>query len=225
MESINYKGFKIEIENDENPMNPRTDWDNGSVMVCKHRKYSLGDKDHGINLDGCDGWLDIKQAIVEQKSPIVILPLYLYDHSGITMNTTGFNSGFDSCQVGFIFVDEEKAEMIGWTKEYIETLSKRDSEEYKGKTRVEILTDFMISDVETYDNYISGQVYRFNIEDCEDGNCGGYYGDEHEKSGLLDSAKDTIDVEIKRRVRKRILKLKELILAKVPMIYRQLPTI
>ena len=35
----------------------------------------------------------------------VLLPLYLYDHSGITMNTGGFSCPWDSGQVGWIFAD------------------------------------------------------------------------------------------------------------------------
>jgi hypothetical protein len=149
-ESIEYRGYTINIESEDSPMNPRTDWSNGTTMACQHGKYSLGDENHDVDLDGCNSWADVKQAIIDQKSPIVILPLYLYDHSGITMNTTGFSCGFDSGQVGFIFVDEAKATEIGWTKEYAKTLAKGDDENYKGKTREEILTDFMIGDVESH---------------------------------------------------------------------------
>jgi hypothetical protein len=220
MEIIEYKGFEIKIENDEYPSNPRTDWDNGSIMVCQHNRYSLGDEKHGVDLSDCNSWADVKQAIIDQKNPIVILPLYLYDHSGITMNTTGFSCNWDSGQVGFIFVDEAKATEIGWTKEYAETLAKGDDEKYKGKTREEILTNFMISDVEIYDNYLTGNVYRFEVYGC-----GGFYGDDHEESGLLDHARSAIDCEVNYKVKQRVEKLKEYIKAKVPVIYRKLPSI
>ena len=230
METVNYKGFKIEITSDDCPLNPRTDWDNGSTMVCQHGRYSLGDENHGVDLDGCNNWADVKQAIIDQKNPIAILPLYLYDHSGITMNTTGFSCGWDSGQVGFIFVDEETATKIGWTAEYAEQLAKGDDEKYAGKTREEILTDFMLSDVQVYDDYISGQVYRFEItdkdgEEVEDGSCGGFFGYDHDKSGLLDHAQSTINAEVSYKIKQRIKKLKELIKAKVPVIYRTLPAL
>ena len=38
-------------------------------------------------------------SLVEQMDGMVILPLYLYDHSGITMNTCGFSCPWDSGQV------------------------------------------------------------------------------------------------------------------------------
>jgi hypothetical protein len=230
METVNYKGYNIEIKSDDCPLNPRTDWDNGSIMVCQHNRYSLGDEEHGVDLSDCESWADVKQAIIDQKKPIAILPLYLYDHSGITMNTTGFSCNWDSGQVGFIFVDEETATKIGWTKEYAEKLAKGDDENYAGKTREEILTDFMVSDVQVYDDYISGQVYRFEItdedgEEVEDGSCGGFFGYDNEKSGLLDHAQSTIDAEINWKIKQRISKLKELIKAKVPVIYRTLPSL
>ena len=40
----------------------------------------------------------------------MILPLYLYDHSGITMNTTGFSCPWDSGQVGWIYADKRRIE-------------------------------------------------------------------------------------------------------------------
>lgn len=39
----------------------------------------------------------------------IILPLFLYDHSGITMNTSGFNCPWDSGQVGIIYISKKKA--------------------------------------------------------------------------------------------------------------------
>lgn len=230
MEYVNYKGYNIEIKSDDCPLHPRLDFDNGTVMVCQHGRYSLGDENHGVYLDDCNSWEDVKQAIIDQRNPIVILPLYLYDHSGITMNTTGFSCHWDSGQVGFIFVDEAKAKMMGWTKEYIKTLTNGDNERFKGKTREEILTNFMLSNVETYDNYISGQVYEFEItdkngEEIEDGSCGGFFGYDHEKSGLLSHAKSIVNSDINWNMAKRIKKLKELIKAKVPLIHRTLPSL
>ena len=44
-------------------------------------------------LDDCLSALSTGElfSLVEQMEGMVILPLYLYDHSGITMNTTGFS--------------------------------------------------------------------------------------------------------------------------------------
>ena len=39
------------------------------------------------------------------KSKVAILPLYLYDHSGLTMSTNDFGDRWDSGCVGFIYMD------------------------------------------------------------------------------------------------------------------------
>ena len=75
-------------------------------MIAFHRRYDLGDK-HSIKHEDYDGWDEMETAL-EKKFDAVILPLYLYDHSGITMNTTGFSCGWDSGQVGFICISKKR---------------------------------------------------------------------------------------------------------------------
>lgn len=80
---------------------------------------------------------------------IAILPLYLYDHSGITMNTTGFSCRWDSGQVGFIYADE---------KTYKASIY--EEENWKEKA-LEILR----YEIKTYDAYLTDEVYYTNIEE------------------------------------------------------------
>lgn len=37
--------YRLKIERDSDPLNPRTDWCNDDVMYCEHSRYTLGDKD------------------------------------------------------------------------------------------------------------------------------------------------------------------------------------
>jgi hypothetical protein len=111
---------------------------------------------------------DIKKEHVEAyvNKHYFILPLYLYDHSGITISTKPFGCPWDSGQVGFIFADRE-------CKEYDDMLA--------GLT----------AEVETYDSYLTGDVYGYTIED-QDGNvvhsCWGFYGCEYCKTEALHNA-------------------------------------
>ena len=98
--------YKIEVILDEDPRSPRED-DNLGTMVCFHGRRNLGDK-HDYNHHNYDGWDDMEKNIIKDNNVGVILPLYLYDHSGITMNTTGFSCGWDSGRVGFIFISKDK---------------------------------------------------------------------------------------------------------------------
>jgi len=111
----------------------------------------------------------------------VILPLYLYDHSGITMNTSGFRCGWDSGQVGWIVCDQETI-----AKEF-------DGDRDKAKKCLQ-------SEVEVYDHYISGNVWGFIAEergvaddasalDDDEGweevdSCWGFYGDDVVANGM-----------------------------------------
>ena len=66
--------------------------------------------------------------IVEDLDKYIILPLFLYDHSGITMSTGPFSCPWDSGQVGWIYAPKQKfIEETGYTKEELfSTDSKRD---------------------------------------------------------------------------------------------------
>ncbi len=116
-------------------------------------------------LDDCLSALEHKELLqlLEQSGKFVILPLYLYDHSGITMNTTGFSCPWDSGQVGWIYADADCIK-----KEY-------------GKVTPETINKaraVMNGEVETYDYYLTGQCYGFQLfeGDVETDSCWGFLG-------------------------------------------------
>lgn len=154
-------------------------WDNLTKMICFHNRYSLGDE-HDYNHNDYSGWDEMKNAIVKNEDAAIIKPLYLYDHSGITIATSPFSCRWDSGQVGFVIVTK-KAIRDRWdikkvTKKYLEKAEKVLEEE-----------------VETYDSEIRGDVYGFNIKD-KDGNyidsCVGFYGNNFVESGMIDYVED-----------------------------------
>lgn len=63
----------------------------------------------GGNFDEILDWIDVGvlRTLLGESDQIAMLPLYLYDHSGITMNTSGFSDPWDSCQVGYIYMTKE----------------------------------------------------------------------------------------------------------------------
>ena len=174
VETIKYKNYSIEIHSDEDPLNPRTEWDNLGTMICSHRSYDFTDKNAEYDINS----IPFKD--------VISLPLYLLDHSGLTMNTTGFTCPWDSGQVGWIVVDKKKVlSEYGWTN--------------LTKERIEKIKGYLRSEVETYDNLLTGSVYGFTVKDKdgeETDSCWGFYGTDHRKSGLLPQAESNIDAEI-----------------------------
>ena len=99
--SVEVDGKKIELYQSEGDSR---DWDNYTKLICFHGRYNLGDK-HEYNHNDYDGWDEMEQAILRKEKDVVwISPLYLYDHSGITISTSPFSCPWDSGQVGFAIV-------------------------------------------------------------------------------------------------------------------------
>ncbi len=173
-----YKTFEtptktLKIVYDENSDSPRS-WDNLGTMLCSHGRYNLGDKQFNSQL--YNSWAEAKAGLTKEHKAAIILPLYLYDHSGITMRTTSFNDNWDSGQVGFIFVSKEKIR-----KEY-------NKKRISPKLLAEV-EQRLIGEVETYDQFISGEVYGFVVTD-KAGNhldsCYGFYGTDFKTNGITD---------------------------------------
>jgi hypothetical protein len=138
IETIEYKNYKIQVCYDTYPDDPRN-WDNAGFMACFHKRLNLGDK-HDFNEPQ-----DLIDWIEANKETIYYLPLYTYEHGNITISTTPFSCRFDSGQVGFIFINKEKAEKEGITEPY----------------------EALVNEVKTYDQYISGETYGAMILDSE----------------------------------------------------------
>lgn len=167
----------IKIFPDDDAPNPIKDLDCAAQMVCWHRRYDLG---HEHDFEDREDFL--KQA---KKGRWEWLPLYLYDHSGITMSTGPFSCGWDSGQVGYIYIDPE-------------TGRKEWGRLWRQKAR-----DYMQATVEEYDNYLTGTVYGFVVEDLnteeEIHACWGFLGhyeakakDGHEYGALIEARGEAI---------------------------------
>ena len=158
---------RLEIFVDENPINPR-DGRQFGIMYCFHRNYSLGDP-HELEKE------DVHK--IKKDSKNIVLPLYLYDHSGLRISTVPFSCPWDSGQVGIISVSKKDV-----LKEYN---CKRVSKALTEKVKVRLNAE-----VEIYDLFLCGEVYYFklSIDGKDVDSCGGFYGSDHDKSGLLDCA-------------------------------------
>lgn len=113
----------------------------------------------------------------------ISIPVHAYEHGGITISASGRRAGwdsFDSGQLGFVYVSNSDV--------YKEFNVTKITPEIREKVEQRL-----ISEVEEYDNYLTGQVYGFIIEDENDeelDSCWGYLGD---YKYCLDEAKSAAD--------------------------------
>lgn len=164
IEEFQHNGKTIKIYQDTEPENPR-EWDNLGTMVCWHPDYTLGDE----QIDIPHGYKDIAISLNElglDDLPRVYLPLYLYDHSGITMQTSPFSDDWDSGQVGFIYATAEQIRK--WCR--VQRIIKRLEERVKS---------ILIQEVNVYNQYLTGDVWGYVIRDGDTkhlDSCSGFYG-------------------------------------------------
>jgi hypothetical protein len=166
MTTINHGEYTIEIQQDMEPESPR-EWDNLGTMVCFHRRYNLGDKDNGYNHKDYNNWHQMEKAIRTKEKVAVILPIYMYDHSGLTVQTTPFSCPWDSGQIGFIFVSKDKSR-----KEFGKLTKKV----------LEKLTSILHGEVETFNQYLGGDIYGYIIKDKDEqtvDSCWNFYGEKY----------------------------------------------
>lgn len=213
-EMVDSKGVKyiLRVEQDDCPESPR-EWDNLCTMVCWHRRYSLGDKH---NYDGVDElferlcyevlhkdddeiygmrWQDMLMML-DESNLILIKPINMYDHSGITISTSNrypYNDRWDAGVVGFIYVTK---------KRIFDECGDITEENWKDRAN-----QYLEGEIETYDQYLRGDVYGFKRikivteqeicphcgevireyeEEEEEDGCWGFYGDCLEDNGIID---------------------------------------
>jgi hypothetical protein len=147
IDRLEYNGLVIEVVPDDNPMDPR-EWDNVGTMVCFHKRYSLGDKT-SYRSEDYESWQELYTAI-EENGGIHIQPLYLYDHSGISIRIGSWHgraphAEWDSGQVGFIYTTKKELDNYGIT----DTANAIEGLQHE---------------VEEYDRYLRGDVYGYLIK-------------------------------------------------------------
>lgn len=148
-------------------------------------------------LDLCE-----KLQLIEESGEVVMLPISMYEHSGITLwlgsKWSHYDAQWDCSSIGFAYVEKSTAKEEGMLDP---------GEEYDHDWKKWAYA-MMEAEMKTYDQYVRGEVYGYMVED-EDGEkasdallsgCWGYY----EKDYMLEDAKDCIDtyLEKKRETRK-----------------------
>ena len=147
---IKKKGYTLDIFEDtyEDPREYYKDTNVGK-MICWHRRYKLGDEHDFKNPQEFHEWIS-----KNSKEIAYLLPVYLLDHSGLSMATHSFMDPWDSGQVGYIYCTKKSLEQHG----------------YKRDENIEFVKTLLEDEVSEYDKWISGYppYYSFSITDEDD---------------------------------------------------------
>ena len=171
----------VEVIHDDDPQNPRKDWDHFSVFVGWHGRYTVGDEQP--NQDPEEWWKETGKKI--QKEGGVILPVYMMDHGSVSYSTGAFGCPWDSGQVGYIYATAEEIRK-NWNCKRIT------------KKRREQVQRMLEGEIETYSQWANGDVWGYTITGGEhDGDsCWGFYGDDLEKSGMKDHVPEELHEQL-----------------------------
>jgi len=105
------------------------------------------------------------RVIDDVMGNLIVLPLYLYDHSGISISCSGFSCQWDSGQVGFIHMSLETA--------------KENWPDLDGEELHKAAEDCLRAEVAEYDQFLTGDVYGYIVENAdadELDSCWGFFG-------------------------------------------------
>ena len=151
--------YTIFVDYDDNPLNPRY-LDNVGTMVCWHRRLALGDREYyeapsefflslyeEIFGEEIEDWHEASRKLSETPG-FIIMPLYLLDHSMLSMQTEPFNDPWDSGQVGYVYCTPEKVKReFGSVDE----------------AAVEKARKCIKEEVDLYDHYLRDECYRYSL--------------------------------------------------------------
>lgn len=196
-EEINYRGIDIEIISDDHPQSP-DEWGNDDCfLIYDHRDFLV--KVKGFDPDEV---FEAMQAKKKMFDGYYYFPVYAYIHSGVALSLgkSGypFTCPWDTSFKGFALVKRTK----GW--------SWRRDKAYKIAQSI----------VTEWNDYLSGNVWGYNIEETGD-SCWGYYGDYDQEGGCLSEAKSCVDHYIEKKRKSHWEQLKTWIKNKVPLMYRE----
>lgn len=163
--------IRIRIEHDDDPESP-ADWDNvGEIAYVSRSRNTLGTE--SVSSDRMD---EIAQGI--EDGSLIGLPVYAYVHGGSTISTKPFSDIWDSGRSGFVYCTRAKA-----VKEFGKILCTQNV--------IDRTLQCLRGEVETFAQYLEGDVYGYIIElaefdadgEIEDytelGSCWGFYGQKY----------------------------------------------
>jgi hypothetical protein len=175
--------YILKIIKEEDPISPREHNSNLFTMYCYHPRYNLGDFTDASDRYSTNNFVEVKSLLEEHYNPAIILPLSLYDHSGLAMQIGEF-SDWDISMVGYIYISARDA------KNYLNVSELE-------QVHLDELTRIAEEEVTEYSLYLQGEIYRMEVIETATCECcgvtreevtdsiGGFYGDSPLSNGMV----------------------------------------
>ena len=199
----------VQVVADESGAGDPLDADNLGIMLCWHPDYTLGNEQfqnvygrgaidrHKSSAGTFESMDEVVEYIRTKRGGINLIPLFLYDHSGISISagatipdeaapdpddinvdrSGGFASrtitggySWDTSMVGFIFTNKEQMDLLGTTDEVIEVDDIK-SPLLRGKVpgTVRSIDHYLRSEVNAYNDFLTGYVWGYTVtKPCPD---------------------------------------------------------
>lgn len=164
--------WELKIDYDDCYDSPR-DWDNlGTICVSNRCKYCRNEYE---DTDSLSWYKERYDRNTLKRRGYIVLPLSVYDHSGVSIYIGGKCDPWDSSRIGWYIVSKDKIRKEYGVKHIMPKLRER-------------VLEILKSEVETFNHYINGEVYKFTLKhnDEEVDSCGGFYENDEYKGFIKD---------------------------------------
>jgi len=104
--------------------------------------------------------------IAREDGASVILPVYIYDHSGVVLRTTPFSCPWDSGQIGIIYTTPERIKKMGTPAERVEKV--------------------LAAEVDELASYMAGERYYYSLDNVKKCNLGHVHHEHVDSCGGID---------------------------------------
>lgn len=96
-----------------------------------------------VDKNNIDYFFSFNEMLEHLKTRYIILPVYIYDHSGVSLSTEKFSSPWDSGLLGYVYVHLADIQ--------------------KEKLSLDQAKSFLKGEIETYSDFLNGNVYGYEL--------------------------------------------------------------
>lgn len=135
--------LKLEVVQDDDTYSPRDNSNAGILCVASNH---ITNETHDFDIHKHKNWGQVEKWLRAKKGAIAVIPVYLYNHSGIFINTTGFDCKWDSGQAGLYYTT--KLQYMECVDNYLETSK---------------IKQVLEQEIEALNKYFTGDIYAYKI--------------------------------------------------------------